>query len=202
MTHNPANPPLSRWLKELMPVLHSSSKMRKVSPKPPIVGERKCPNLRTLLMPSRLPEETQQDVPGGCKKCTNKCVICKEHLVETDSFASVNTGRTYYISQPCTCQSTNLVYLIDCSRCGSVQYVGETGRTLQARFYGHRTDIRNKKDTLVAKHFNSANHTLADLRCLVIELSHSERPEVRKEREKFWRHRLKTNFPDGLNVFD
>ena len=27
-------------------------------------------------------------------------------------------------------------------------------------------------------------------------------PQTRKQRERFWRHKLKANYPDGLNVWD
>ena len=35
---------MAEWLKKYMPVLHSSSRMRKAVPSPPIVGERNCNN--------------------------------------------------------------------------------------------------------------------------------------------------------------
>ena len=61
------------------------------------------------------------------------------------------------------------LYFIDCAKCGSVQYVGDTGNSLQNRFYHHRSDIKTNKNTLVARHFNGSGHTLADLRRTAIE---------------------------------
>ncbi|KAL8622923.1 hypothetical protein ACOMHN_027044 [Nucella lapillus] len=40
ITHNPRNPPLARWLKSNMNVLHSSRCMKQDAPSSPIVGER------------------------------------------------------------------------------------------------------------------------------------------------------------------
>jgi hypothetical protein len=238
ITHNPANPPLSLWLKANMQTLHCSVRMRKAVPDPPIVGERNCKNLRNILMPSKLPstkrneqhqeplssgqhpessyvEGRQQQQQNGCKTCTAKrCVLCKHHLKTTRTFQSVVSGSTYSIRSQVSCDSNNLIYLIDCAKCGKVQYVGETGQTLKKRFYGHRHNILHYKDnaeqsntykhedTMVAKHFNENGHTIDDMKVTVIEQINITNTDLRKRREKFWRYQLHTNFPDGLNVFD
>ena len=205
VTHNPSNPPLDRWLKDNMKVLHSSRRMKEAVPLPPIVGERKCRNLRGLLMPSKAPplQQPKDSSPAGCFKCAaRKCIICQNHLVSTTSFTSARTQQHFTIRCHLTCQSSNIIYLIDCRQCKNIQYVGETGKTLQNRFYHHRSDIKTRKSTLVAQHFNSKNHTLADLACTAIEQIRQPDPQIRKQKEKYWRHKLKTNYPEGLNVWD
>ena len=204
ITHNPENPPLAKWLKNFMPVLHSSSRMRKAVPLPPIVGERKCPNLKKLLMPSSThsPTHREDTDDAGCRGCGKKCVLCNLHLQTTRTFTSVVTNHRYNIQQKTSCTTSNVVYLLDCQRCKQVQYVGETGQTMKKRFHKHRSDINTKKDTLVARHFCEPSHSLTDLKCTVIEKVRVEDTDVRKQREKFWRWQLKTNFPNGLNVFD
>lgn len=201
--HNPSNPPLSRWLKQFLPVLHTSARMWKASPEPPIVGERNCFSLRNLLMPSALPAprvETGECITG-CQPCGG-CVLCASHLRDTSTFRSVVTGRSFHIRDCLSCTSINVVYLIDCDRCHGKQYVGETGQTVRKRFYGHRHAVRNNVDTLVARHFRSPGHSLADLRVTVIERVRVNDVDIRRRRERFWRYKLRTNYPDGLNVFD
>jgi hypothetical protein len=265
ITHNPGNPPLAKWLKEYMPLLHSSSRMKKAAPEPPIVGERNCRNLRSILMPSKLPQQkhasaTPSDQTGisaapnthsttiriaqtatkqlqstdsnqeelskhhntdrGCYKCkATRCVLCTHHMQETREFRSTVNGTKYQIRDKLDCTSSNIVYLIDCKKCGKAQYVGESGQTLKKRFYGHTYNIRhfdpatytdptsatenaNKQETLVAKHFNSEGHSIMDMQCTAIEQIRKLDPKLRKRREKFWRHQLQSNWPDGLNVFD
>ncbi|KAL8616838.1 hypothetical protein ACOMHN_041757 [Nucella lapillus] len=202
--HNPSNPSLSLWLKQFLPVLHTSARMRKAAPVPPIVGERNCFSLRNLLMPSALPPLPDPQTQGankGCHPC-NKCTLCANHMQDTTSFHSVVTGQTFTIRDSLSCQSTNIIYLIDCSQCHSVQYVGETGQTVRKRFYNHTYAIRKGVDTLVGKHFNSPGHALTDMKCTVIEGIRMDNTDVRKQREKFWRYKLRTNYPEGLNVFD
>jgi hypothetical protein len=271
ITHNPQNPPLSTWLKDYMPILHSSARMRKAAPDPPIVGERNCRNLRSLLMPSKLPRKTEltssnsqqeshssrslpsstdqlesqppspeyqvmpslpPDTPSiseerpcaepGCFKCSRqRCVLCQNHLRETRTFSSCSNHTQYTIRDYLSCRSFNVIYLLDCARCGKTQYVGETGQPIHKRLYGHRHNITRysptahrdpmtrtntgtftPEDTMVAKHFNEDGHTICDLRCTIIEQLHTSSVVVRRHREKWWRHQLQTNYPDGLNVFD
>ena len=182
-------------------------------------------------MPSRPPPvKPLIDKNPGCSKCTAKrCVLCDIHLVQTSTFTSVRTGHSYSIRDPLGCKSSNLIYLVDCGKCRDVQYVGETGNTLQKRFHGHRSDIGTteerrlalshgqgssfnprgsvkdqeiKRETLVARHFQLPDHSLADLWVTAIEQIKSADVEWRRRRERFWRHKLRTNYPDGLNVWD
>jgi hypothetical protein len=184
ITHNPANPPLSMWLKQFLPVMHTSARMRKAVPQPPIVGERNCRNLRNMLMPSALPDPAAvhgSDV--GCHPCGD-CVLCTTHMQATGTFSSVVTGQTYTIRDSVTCLSSNVIYLIDCALCHATQYVGETGMTVRKRFYGHTYTIRKGLDTLVAKHFRSPGHSLSNMRCTVIEQVKVNDADVRKQRER------------------
>ncbi|XP_070208302.1 uncharacterized protein [Littorina saxatilis] len=201
--HNPSNPPLGRWLKGFMPVLHTSARMKKAVPNPPIVGERNCYNIRNLLMPSGLPP-SQNLTPvssAGCHSCPG-CVLCAGHLRDTTTFSSVVTGQSFHIRDCLSCTSTNVVYLIDCEKCHGKQYVGETGQTVRRRFYGHTYTIRKDVDTLVAKHFRSPEHSLSDMRVTVIEQVKVDNVDIRRQRERFWRYKLRTNYPEGLHVFD
>ena len=93
ITHNPGNPPLAKWLTQYMPVLHSSSRMRKALPAPLIVDEWNCHNLRSMPMQSKTPILMPQDDgrSHGCHKCSRKCMLCKEHLPQTTTFTNVRS---------------------------------------------------------------------------------------------------------------
>jgi hypothetical protein len=214
ITHNPTHPPVAQWLKELMPTLHRSRRMQKAMPEAPIVGERISRNLKQMLMPSSLPRPKPAEAePAGCTRCTAKrCILCQEHLQQTTTFSSVRTGQRFQIRDHVDCKSTNVIYLIDCAKCHDVQYVGETGQTVSRRFHGHRSSIKqqgnsstndsSKRETLVARHFQGQGHTLQHLRVTVIEQVQEDNTNTRRKRERFWRHKLKTNYPEGLNVWD
>ena len=201
ISHHPNNPPLRQWLAELHgSVLHTSARMRQASPSVPVVGERNCRNLRSLLMPTKLPTP-DQDAPG-CFKCHKKCIICKDHLQQTDTFTSDTTHATYTIKQHLTCDSSNIIYLLFCEKCKQAQYIGETKNTLKTRFYMHRNHIKQNTGTLVTHHFNQPSHTITNMKCIIIEQIHGASHTVRQTREKKWMDRLKTVTPSGLNIRD
>jgi len=79
-------------------------------------------------------------------------------------------------------------------------YIGETGRHLRERFGEHLRSIRNRSPGLpVAEHFNSANHTIDDMRdCGVKQCSGSN--TSRKWREMQLIFELDTLKPGRLNI--
>ena len=67
-------------------------------------------------------------------------------------------------------------------RCTNM-YIGETGRRVRERFSEHLRSIRNRSPRLlVAEHFNSANHTIDDIRvCGVKQCRGSNTSRKRRE---------------------
>ena len=202
VTNNPANPPLRSWTRELHKTLmDNSQRASKAIPEPALVAERNCHSLRTLLMPTTLPPPPDA-TPGSFKCGKKKCVLCRVHIREGNTFTSSQTGETFTIRQKLTCDSSNVVYLLYCDICMHSQYVGETETSLKTRFYQHRSNINKNKGTHVTTHFNKTKHTLDNLKCMAIEKVHVVSKAMRLEREDFWRKKLKTTYPHGLNAMD
>ena len=200
ITHNPKNPPLRVFLKEKLPVLHQSPTMIEAAPEAPILGERNCKSLQNLLMPSMLPKFST--LTPGSHKCKNKCIICRNHLIQTATVTSDNTQETYTLRTGMNCQTSNLIYILSCQKCTHKQYIGETQQTLYSRLLGHRSDINvnaKHKCPHVVSHFNSAGHTKDDLRVTPLEIILTENKKLRKEREKMWIQKFRTQYPLGLN---
>ena len=68
------------------------------------------------------------------------------------------TGETRSTTSHITCNTKNVIYMVQCNRC-NLQYIGETKRRLKDRFNEHRravdkTNIKSKPAT-VSKHFLS-----------------------------------------------
>ena len=92
-----------------------------------IVGQK---NLRDLLVREDLVPRTPH--PPGDNPCgRSRCKTCSA-LISTDTFTSHYTGKTYTLRTAATCKSRDVVYLLQCRRCG-LQYVGETGQALNSR---------------------------------------------------------------------
>ena len=133
-------------------------------------------------------------------KCdSNRCLTCKYSLsLNTEITNNVNSNiYTARLSQPSSCNSKNLVYLITCSFC-HIQYVGITTQTLRERLNGHRSKIKeNKLKTNIVTHFNLPNHSFSNLNIQILETV--EDNVSLTERELFWIKNLQTIYPFGLN---
>ena len=149
-------------------------------------------------MPSTLPPKKENN-PGVFKCERKKCIICEKHLVEGVDFMSCVTKEKFKVRERFTCDSQNIIYLISCNKCGLKQYTGQTGNSLRTRFYLHRSHIGNDAGTLLTMHFNQHDHSLDDMRCMVIERVYGSSIADREKRESFWNAKLKTFHPHGLN---
>ena len=106
-----------------------------------------------------------------------------------------------------TCNTKNLIYMIQCTLCNK-QYIGETKRRLKDRFNEHRrpVDKTNTKSspTTVSDHFlNTANHTASNILLIPIEQIFSSLDAIRKAKEAHYITNLANTLePNGLNKRD
>jgi len=147
--------------------------------------------------------ETNLDSKQGFTLCnSSKCLTCRYHATEKDSFRSNSYGSIFKIKEAVNCGSKNIIYLVTCKQC-KLQYVGETSRALRDRTTDHRSNITTKKQTPISLHFNSENHSYRDLEIVAIEkisqFLQKNVVTIRKQREEFWQIKLGTKFPAGLN---
>lgn len=134
-------------------------------------------------------------------KCLKKCVICFDHFQESKYFFSSRTNETFTIRERFTCESTNVIYFLFCEKCQHSQYAGET-KTLKIRFYLHRSNNNKNTGTVVANHFNTPDHSLRNLKYIILEMVHNQHRNSRLKRKQFWISKLKTLPPLGLNSLD
>ncbi|KAI8516763.1 corticospinal neuron axon guidance through spinal cord [Branchiostoma belcheri] len=206
-TYSPHLPPLHTTIKKYWNLLQLSSRTKDIFKDPPLVAYRRNKNIKDMLVRARIPKENrnflEKFVPSGSFPCgKNRCTNCA-YVKKANNFKSHRTGKCYAIRTHINCQSKNIVYLIQCKKCG-VQYVGETKQTLANRLNGHRSAINTKKDTPVSAHFNQTHHSVGDLEILGIErLRYTGNEDLtrqrRLQRESYWIHQLRTLHPDGLN---
>ena len=137
------------------------------------------------------------------KEQAAKCQVkrCQACTVFVD-FTPINNTKVPQRDKINNCGTSNVVNLITCNAC-SVSYVGETGNQLRTRLNNHRSDIRHYNDTQVARHFNGACHSYADLRILEsgpFSDDTSLETIYRRNCEAKWITRFKTRQPGGLNI--
>ena len=163
--------------------------------------------LQTLKdLPQNTPHATTGALPplrkqaALIKPCHNpKCSTCNHHCSST--FTSSVTKRTYPIRFSATCKSSNVIYLITCTKCKK-QYVGLTTKQLNTRINHHRSNIFRNKTIYLCIHFNFQDHSINNLSVQVIDRAHTNTTNHLQELQKLerhWIHTLKTLQPQGLN---
>ena len=114
-------------------------------------------------------------IPGSCNRCGH-CNQCK-FILETDQVKDNKTGSVHAIIGNITCNTSNIIYGINCSQCDKLVYIGETGRKLKKRTYEHVYNIKTKKDTLVSEHFNMKDHNIIISQYLVFVKYRPHKPK-------------------------
>ena len=82
-----------------------------------------------------------------------KCRTCR-HCPKIDKSGTVKNllnGRQYNCLIKADCQTNNLIYLLTCDLCGK-QYVGQTLNRIMDRVNSHLNDIKDQRETPLARH--------------------------------------------------
>ena len=143
--------------------------------------------------------------PVGCAvPCNKRRCECCLYLKSASDFDSRYSSCEFTITGKLDCNSTNIVYLIECKKCEE-QYVGETSKPLKTRLNNHVSDINGYKGTSIAEHFNQLDHNgVEDLQItpiLQVPDSDSKTRDMltRRKHESFFIKKLKTMYPLGIN---
>ena len=173
--------------------------LKEVFPLPPLVAYKRPQNIKEKLIRSKIPsspmKRPKRIIPGMTKY--NNCPICP-FVQEGKSVRSTVSNYTVDINQQVNCQTRNILYCISCAKC-SIQYVGESERTLQDRFSEHKGYAINQEvNKATGQHFNLKGCKVSDMRVSIIEKIFSQDAAIKKEREKFYIMKMNTKYK-GLN---
>ena len=120
------------------------------------------------------------------KNCGKKCITC-QHTWKATSITSPQ-GINYRLKN-FNCQLQNAIYIIHCQQC-EMNYVGLTSNKLKCRISNHLSNIKNRKNTSIAKHFNSPSHSLNHLKIAIIDCSQNY--QDLQIQEALWIYTLRT----------
>ena len=116
-------------------------------------GQKRPKNLKDHLVRAATSYPTSEDEEDGITKNSQQtnqqrtkcrklfCEICVK-LDKSGEITSKTTGKKYPAKWNITCESTNLIYCIECKRC-KMQYVGENRTT--GKIPSQRTSKCDKK---------------------------------------------------------
>ena len=192
---------LARTTKHHQITLRRSERLNAIFKLPPIIAFRRPKNLKDLLVPVTLTSRVHEiHVPRNSPCGTSRCKTCPI-LKTRNEFTSKATDERFTIKIHAVCKTSNIVYLIECRKCGP-QYVGESGQVLRKRMNNHRFDVTHGRTEAspVAAYFRSAGHSEADLSVCVIDRLGKEDVIRRKNQGSRWIRTLGTLWPRGMNL--
>ena len=183
--YHPNLPRLEQTIRCYHHILQDLDRLRQAFPSLPIIAFCRPRNLRDLLVGAAISPNTSN--PPGKFRCEARRWKTCPILVTTDTFASSVTGERFELKLWASCKTSNIIYLIQCRRCG-LQYMGETGQPLHSRINRHRfnTCISHGRidESPVAAHFTSEGHTETDLSLMMIDRCWKDDTILRKIREQ------------------
>ena len=119
-TFNPSLPHISNIIKRHFHLLLSSNRCKTVFQQLPVVAFRRSPNLRDLLVKAKLPSNLTNphpQLPSGSFRCGKNCATCPYITDGLTTYTFLSTGETRHIQSNLTCDTQNLIYMIQCNRC-------------------------------------------------------------------------------------
>jgi hypothetical protein len=188
-TYHDANPNVANIFSKHMGILNE--KFDKPRYNTPIVSNRRPPNIANQLVHSKYTEKNNGSRP--CESRSN-CKMCCQ-MPKTTHAKSRKTEFKFEIRGVFDCHATNVVYLLECSKC-KLQYIGET-IDLRKRINNHRSHCLNKHDSPLYEHRLETGHSFDDFNIVVLKGNFAN-DKLRGDFEKYAISMFDT-FGNGLN---
>ena len=197
-THNKANPPLHKWLRESKRVLLKNDEAREMGNKIQI-GWRQPRSLKNTVCGSKKGASKKAPVSEnpGCYKC-GKCHACPK-IKEGKSFCSTNTSKKYNIKHHLKCTSSFVIYLATCRRCHG-QYVGKSQTQFKTRHSNHKSEIKKKIGGLGHHYGGEKGCGYQNISIQIIDQVEVGNVEALVQAELYWQDQLRVFIENGGNA--
>ena len=141
-------------------ILPFKENLRKVFNKRPSIAHRKNANLHQLIKGNRIFNNKvvfknikQPKQLGHCSPCLSRISnLCCNQVEQTKTFQSYWTKKTFQTFYNLTCESENLIYLLQFRIC-QLQYVGKSETLFNIRLSNQRKDAKLQASILACKRF-------------------------------------------------
>ena len=134
----------------------------------------------------------------GCFKC-GKCSVLCPVLKEGVSFSSRNTKKSYKIKKKLNCNSSFVIYLVTCKKCGG-QYVGKSQTPIKTRHSNHKREIKNLIGGLGKHYGGELGCGYGNFSIQLIDQVEMGEKEKLAQKEIFWQHQLRAYCENGGNA--
>jgi hypothetical protein len=191
---DPRLPKISEIASRHFNLLKSDKSCEKIFKAGVQVAYKRHQNIREILCRATVPplkQRTSTRENLGWRTCHKlPCSACT-YSRNMSSFKVKATGKIKEINQIITCGDTNVIYCIECEKCG-LQYVGKTKNSFKTRCYQHSYAVKKydaKEDKYsgpVAEHFNRPGHSKENMLFFALEKVVSTDPFILGTRERFY----------------
>ena len=152
--------------------------------------------------PPEIPTINPTNIPiNYISPCAIRSCFLHKYLNKSLNIRSSVTGRSFRVRGKLTCNSKNIIYLMQCKKCHK-QYIGQTRTCLRHRISQHINNKHSSNST-VDQHFCQPGHTPLIQPIEQIQIQPGEPTSLIQnklnERESHWMNKLKTVYPQGLN---
>jgi hypothetical protein len=185
------NPRFQKILSDHFHLLCESSYLRQVFTEPPQVVFSRAPNLKGLLVHSRLTTTDSRKTGSGPCNGRSDCQVCA-YMKPTKYITSRNQSFRFEIRGNYHCNSHNIVYVLACGTC-EMQYVGHSSTKFRLRFNNHKV----QKNQPILRHVQTTGHELENFSAYIVKGSFKSEAD-RRFFESFMIHKLDT-VNTGLN---
>lgn len=194
LTHSASAPNVANILRKHYNMLTQSERLKKVFPEPPRVVYRRCRNLRDILTSSKVRSIPIQTT--GCQPCYKpRCKVCVQ-MTTTTMVRSTANGFSLEIRGDFTCDTENVVYLLECSVC-KLQYIGQTETAFRYRFNNHKAHVHSLPHLPISRHVAATGHKFESFSATILESGFASHHD-REVRESFLIYKFST-VSRGLN---
>ena len=129
----------------------------------PMIAFKHRKNLQKIIgghtvKPGKVFKKSLDILNGRSVPCSStRPSLCCTQIVNTQTFMSEQTKRTFNIFHKLTCKSQYVIYLLGCILC-KIQYIGKSKIPFNLRLTNHRKDVINQQAIPACHHFKIHDH--------------------------------------------
>ena len=118
-THNPRNPNLLLTIKNTLPILSASVKLKNPIKRMKLINSKRQPsNLKRILTRARFVLKNPNPNDPKVTKCTNtSCGTCPYLQHDVNGIKFNHSGVRFKIKTKMTCEVKDVIYIVTCSGC-------------------------------------------------------------------------------------
>ena len=192
LTFSNMSPNVTPILRKHFNILQQSERLKKIIATVPRVVYRRSSNLKDKLVKSKTTVSAGTG-SGPCGKA--RCGVC-QHVTPRNTIKSTNSNFTYKIYGSLNCDSSNVIYLLECGTCDE-QYVGQTETPFRLRFNNHRAHMKSIPQLPLSRHMSKPGHSFDKLRVTFLQSGFKSNRD-REQKESYLIHKFNT-IKAGIN---